>query len=143
MKRLAGTRPNGAGSKVPSHGRNCELLPLLSFCHRPCSVSEVAALGRQVSDGAITLRSSGTWSTCESDLRCSAINRYDSEPSAFSGPVRSACSCLRPKLPNCTPTSRWASCSGRLLTMLTTPAAVPAPNSMPAGPRSTSRRSSV
>ncbi len=119
------------------------MLPVLSFCHRACKVSDVAALGRQVSEGMTSERSSGTWSTCVPDVRCSATRRYDQSPSAVSAPVRSACNCLRFQEPNCTPTSRDVCCWGRLLTMLTTPPAVPAPKSMPAGPRSTSRRSSV
>jgi hypothetical protein len=60
MNRLDGSRPLTFARMVPCQGRNCAVLPVLSFCHRPCSVSEVAALGRQVSEGMTSERSSGT-----------------------------------------------------------------------------------
>lgn len=60
MNRLDGSGPLMFGRTVPCHGKNCAVLPVLSFCHRACSVSEVAAFGRQVSDGMMSERSSGT-----------------------------------------------------------------------------------
>ena len=75
MKRELGRRPLGLASTVPCQGKNCAVTPLSSFWYSPSSVSEVAALGRQVSEGAISARSSGTWSTCVPALRDSATRR--------------------------------------------------------------------
>ena len=60
MKRRVGNRPCAEGSTVPIQGKNWAVEPVLSSCHSALSVSWVAALGRQVSDGMNNERSSGT-----------------------------------------------------------------------------------
>ncbi|MNV82900.1 hypothetical protein D3C71_1766660 [compost metagenome] len=55
-------RPFGLCSTVPLQGRNDCVVPDLSFCQEACSVSEVAALGCHVSEGASIMRSS--WAYC-------------------------------------------------------------------------------
>lgn len=97
------------------------MLPLRSFWYSAKSVTWVAAEGRQVSEGA--------------------TRRYNSVPSAFSGPVRSAAICLCAWLPSCTASSRCVSASGRLEIMLTTPPGPFWPAISDEGPRSTSMRS--
>ncbi|MCY1370468.1 hypothetical protein D9M69_575600 [compost metagenome] len=116
-------------------------MPARSFCQVAWNVSEVAALGRQVRDGASSRRSSGAYCTWVSLSRPKAMTRYSHWPSSLAGPVRSARISRRLWLPSTTPISRCASSSGRLLTRLTMPPVLPCPYSMEEGPRSTSTRS--
>ena len=60
MKRFVAMVPLGFATTMPSHGKNCDVEPDLSFCQCAWSVRDVFASGRQVSDGAISARSSGT-----------------------------------------------------------------------------------
>ncbi len=144
MKRLVGRRPLGLGSSVPSQGKNCEVEPLLSFCHSACSVSEVAALGRQVSEG----RDQAAVVRHEVHLRVRRALERD-QPVQPLPVLRQRAGQVELELLAAVAAvlqadfARWVSACGLLLTMLITPAAVPAPNSMPEGPRSTSRRSRV
>ncbi|MNT09599.1 hypothetical protein D3C72_1443880 [compost metagenome] len=60
VKVEVGMRPYSEGSSVPCHGKKPISEPLLSFWYDACSVSEVSAFGRQVSEGAMAMRSSDT-----------------------------------------------------------------------------------
>lgn len=75
MKVLRGIWPYWLGSCVPCHGKKPMSEPLWSFWCSACSVSDVSALGFQVSDGANTTRLSSTWSTCVPLSRPTATRR--------------------------------------------------------------------